>query len=130
MYAQVYINDPDMQARVASRMDMTDGFDKDIPETTDQVMATHNPLRRTKYQAAVEVFAHRDRAGEARPEDNPELRLHEFLPEDENFKLRLHVARNSNPGTNNTPTASEVAGIIIDRRAAEHRDIILHPWQG
>ncbi|OWZ04999.1 LOW QUALITY PROTEIN: Helitron helicase [Phytophthora megakarya] len=33
MYAQVYINDPDMQARVASRMDMTDGLDKDILET-------------------------------------------------------------------------------------------------
>ncbi|OWZ09493.1 Helitron helicase [Phytophthora megakarya] len=126
MYAQVYINYPDMQARVASRMDMTDGLDKDILETIDQVMTTHNPYSQQfinarsllienagpEYQLAVEEFAHRDRA------------------DDENFKLRLHVARNSNPGTNNTPTASEVAGIIIDRGAAEHRDIILHPWQG
>ncbi|OWZ01342.1 LOW QUALITY PROTEIN: Helitron helicase [Phytophthora megakarya] len=109
---QVYINDPDMQARVASRMGMTDGLGKDILETIDQVMTTHNPYSQQfmnarnlliesagpEYQAAVEKFACRDRAGEARPEDNPELRLHEFLPEDENFKLRLHVARNSNPG--------------------------------
>ncbi|OWY99198.1 LOW QUALITY PROTEIN: Helitron helicase [Phytophthora megakarya] len=42
MYAQVYINDPDIQARVASQMDMTDGLDKDILETIDQVMITHN----------------------------------------------------------------------------------------
>ncbi|OWZ02212.1 Helitron helicase [Phytophthora megakarya] len=131
-----------MQARVANRMDMTDGLDKDILETIDQVRTTHNPYSQQimnarnlliesagpEYQAAVEEFARRDRAGEARPEDNPELRLHEFLPEDENFKLRLHVARNSNPGTNNNPTSSEVAGIIIDRGAAEHKDIILHSW--
>ncbi|OWZ20579.1 Helitron helicase [Phytophthora megakarya] len=43
MYAQVYISDPDMQAHVASRMDMTDGLDKNILETIDQVMTTHNP---------------------------------------------------------------------------------------
>ncbi|OWZ00842.1 Helitron helicase [Phytophthora megakarya] len=87
MYAQVYINDPDMQARVASRMDMTDGLDKDILETIDQVMTTHNPYSQQfmnarslliesagpEYQAAVEEFAPRDRAGEAKPEDNPEL---------------------------------------------------------
>ncbi|OWZ06633.1 LOW QUALITY PROTEIN: Helitron helicase [Phytophthora megakarya] len=106
---QLYINDSHMQALVASRMDMANGLDKDILETIDQVMTTHNPYK-------------------ARPEDNPELRLQEFLPDDENFKLRLHVARNSNPGSNNTPTASELAGIIIDRGAAEHRDIILNPW--
>ncbi|OWZ20556.1 LOW QUALITY PROTEIN: Helitron helicase [Phytophthora megakarya] len=105
MYAQVYINDPDRQARVASRMGMTDGLDKDILETIDQVMTTHNPYIHKRsslliesagpeYQAAVEEFARGDRAGEARPEDNPELLLHEFLPEDENFKLRLHMARN------------------------------------
>ncbi|OWZ19452.1 Helitron helicase [Phytophthora megakarya] len=99
MYAQVYIDDPDIQARVASRMDMTDGFDKDILETIDQVMTTHNPhsqqfmnARRLliesagpEYQAAVEEFARCNRAGEARPEDNPDLRLHEFLPGDENL---------------------------------------------
>ncbi|OWY94101.1 Helitron helicase, partial [Phytophthora megakarya] len=86
-FAQVYINDPDMQARVASRMDMTDGLDKDILETIDQVMTTHNPYSQQfmnarnllnesagpEYQAAVEEFARRDQAGEARPEDNSEL---------------------------------------------------------
>ncbi|OWZ16699.1 Helitron helicase [Phytophthora megakarya] len=123
MYAQVCINDPDMQARVASRLAMADGLDKGILETIGQVMTTHNTY------TAVEEFTHRDRAGEARPEDNPVLRLHKFLPEYEKFKLRLHVARNANPGTNNTPTAFEVAGIIIDRGTAEHRDFILHHWQ-
>ncbi|OWY98047.1 Helitron helicase [Phytophthora megakarya] len=123
-------------------MDMTDGLDKHILETIDQVMTTHNPYSQQfmnarnmliesagpEYQAAVEEFAHRDGAGEARPEDKPELRLHEFLPEDDNFKLHLHVARNSNPGTNNTPTASDVAGIIIDRDKGELRYPLLFPY--
>ncbi|POM75052.1 LOW QUALITY PROTEIN: Helitron helicase-like protein [Phytophthora palmivora] len=90
-FAQVYINDPDMEARVASRMVMTDGLV---------------------------------------PGDNPALRHNEFFPRDEDLRLRLHVARNANPGTHNTPTASEVAAIIIDRAAAEHRDIILNTRQG
>ncbi|OWY99199.1 Helitron helicase [Phytophthora megakarya] len=81
-----------------------------------------------EYQAAVDEFTRRDRAGEARPEDNPALRLHQFLPEDENFNLRLHVARNSNPGIHNTPTASEVTDIIIDReRATTHCSTIFCP---
>ncbi|OWY96672.1 LOW QUALITY PROTEIN: Helitron helicase [Phytophthora megakarya] len=87
IYEQVYMNDQDMQARVASRMDMTDGLEKDVLETIDQVMTTHNPhsqqfmnARRLliesagpEYQAAVKEIARRDRAGEARPEDNPSL---------------------------------------------------------
>ncbi|OWZ22796.1 Helitron helicase [Phytophthora megakarya] len=76
MHAQVYINDPDMQARVASRMNMRDG-DKDILKTIDQVMTAHNPYSQQfmnarrlliesaglEYQAAVEEFGHRDRSG-------------------------------------------------------------------
>ncbi|POM58277.1 Helitron helicase-like protein [Phytophthora palmivora] len=62
--------------------------------------------------------------------DNPTQRLNEFLPRDEDLRLRLHATRNANPGTHNTPTASEVAAIIIDRAAAEHRDIILNTRQG
>ncbi|POM75019.1 LOW QUALITY PROTEIN: Helitron helicase-like protein, partial [Phytophthora palmivora] len=42
MFAQVYINDPDMEARVASRMGMTDGLDPAILEKIDQVMTAHN----------------------------------------------------------------------------------------
>ncbi|OWZ18061.1 LOW QUALITY PROTEIN: Helitron helicase [Phytophthora megakarya] len=113
MDAQVYINDLDMQARVARRMEMADGLDKNILEPIDQVMTTHNPYSQQfmnarsllieragpEYQAAVEEYVRRDRAGEARPEDNPEMRLQEFFPDDENFKPHLG--------------------------AAEHRDIIL-----
>ncbi|POM73386.1 LOW QUALITY PROTEIN: Helitron helicase-like protein [Phytophthora palmivora] len=144
MFAQVYINDPDMEARVASRMGMTDGLDPAILEKIDQVMTAHNGYTQQflnarrilidragpAYQAAVEQFARELVTGEARPGDNPALRLNEFLPRDEDLRLRLHVARNANPGTHNVPTASEVAAIIIDRAAAEHRDIILNTRQG
>ncbi|POM62083.1 Helitron helicase-like protein [Phytophthora palmivora] len=82
------------------------------------------------YQIAVEQFARQLVAGEARPSDNPALRLNEFLPRDEILRLRLHVVRNASPGTHNVPTATEVAAIIIDRAAAEHRDIILNTRQG
>ncbi|KAG2881102.1 hypothetical protein PC116_g23940 [Phytophthora cactorum] len=33
----------------------------------------------------------------------------------------MHVARNSNPETHNTPTASEVAAIVIDQNTAQLR---------
>ncbi|POM70086.1 LOW QUALITY PROTEIN: Helitron helicase-like protein, partial [Phytophthora palmivora] len=144
MFAQVYINDPDMEAHVASRMGMTDGLDPAILEKIDQVMNAHNGYTQQflnarrllidragpAYQAAVEQFARQLVAGEARPGDNPALRLNEFLPRDEDLRLRLHVARNANPGTHNVPTASKVAAIIIDRAAADHRDIILNTRQG
>ncbi|KAK1943069.1 hypothetical protein P3T76_005706 [Phytophthora citrophthora] len=144
MFAQVYINDLDIEARVASRMEMTDGLDPVILGKIDQVMTAHNGYTQQflnartllidragpAYQAAVEQFARQLAAGEARPGDNPALRLNEFLPRDEDLRLRLHVARNTNPGTHNVSTASEVAAIIIDRAAAEHRDIILNYCQG
>ncbi|POM77531.1 Helitron helicase-like protein, partial [Phytophthora palmivora] len=127
MFAQVCINDPDMEARVASRMGMTDELDPAILEKSTRILIDRaGPA----YQAAVEQFARQLVAGEARPGDNPALRLNEFLPRDEDLRLRLHVARNANPGTHNVPTASEVAAIIIDRAAAEHRDIILNTRQG
>ncbi|EGZ30583.1 hypothetical protein PHYSODRAFT_367294, partial [Phytophthora sojae] len=43
MYAQVYINDPDMNARVTSRMQMTDGLDQAVLEKIDEIMERHNP---------------------------------------------------------------------------------------
>ncbi|OWZ03973.1 Helitron helicase [Phytophthora megakarya] len=55
-----------------------------------------------EYQAAVEEFARRDRAGGTKLE----------------------------PQYSQYPTASEVAGIIIDGGAVEYRDILLHCWQG
>ncbi|POM61843.1 Helitron helicase-like protein, partial [Phytophthora palmivora] len=87
MFAQVYINDPDMEARVASRMGMTDGLDPAILEKIDQVMTAHNGYTQQflnahrilidragpAYQAAVEQFARQLVAGEARPGDNPAL---------------------------------------------------------
>ncbi|POM60193.1 Helitron helicase-like protein [Phytophthora palmivora] len=128
MFAQVYINDPDMEARVASRMGMTDGLDPAILEKIDQV--TLIDRAGPGYQAAVERFARQFVAGDARPGDNPALRLNVVLPRDEDLRLRLHAARNAIPGTHNRPTASKVAAMIIDRAAAEHRDIILNTRQG
>ncbi|OWZ14503.1 LOW QUALITY PROTEIN: Helitron helicase [Phytophthora megakarya] len=113
------------KVRVASRMDMTDRFDKDILETIDQVMTTHNPYSQRfmivrnllsesagpEYQATVEEFVRRDRTG---------------------CKIQTAPIRGTKrePRYSQPLTASEVVGIIIDGGAAEHRDIILHPWQG
>ena len=55
------------------------------------------------YHAVVEQFARTSEVGETRSEDNPALRLDEFHPPDEDFKLRLHVTRSANPGTHSTP---------------------------
>ncbi|POM80136.1 Helitron helicase-like protein [Phytophthora palmivora] len=121
MFAQVYINDPDMEARVASRMGMTEGLDPAILEKIDQAMTAHNGYTQQFLNARRILLDRRTKQPwNARPGDNPALRLNEFLPRDEDLRLRLHVARNANPGTYNVPTAFEVAAIIIDRAAAEH----------
>ncbi|POM70617.1 Helitron helicase-like protein [Phytophthora palmivora] len=140
MYAQVYINDPDMDARVVSRMGMTDGLDQNIIETTDQVMTTSNEYTQgflnarnlliaragQNYQDALTEYERRLESGEATPQDNPALHLSEFLRNDDDLRLRLHVTRNALPWNSQHPTASEVAAIVIDRSAAEHRDHTEH----
>ncbi|OWY93284.1 Helitron helicase [Phytophthora megakarya] len=45
-------------------------------------------------------------------------------------ELRLQVGHGTNLGTHNTPTASEVAAVIIDANAAQSRDIVLYTRQG
>ncbi|EEY60735.1 helitron helicase-like protein [Phytophthora infestans T30-4] len=144
MYAQVYFNDPDMDARVRSRMNMTQGLDRAVMETIDQMMVAHNPYTQEfinarrflidrgwdAYAAAIREHERRREAGEDVDDHDPSLALSNFLPEGDHLKLRLHVTRNANPGTHNTPTASEVAAVVIDTNAAEHRDIILHTTGG
>ncbi|OWZ09605.1 Helitron helicase [Phytophthora megakarya] len=138
MFAQVYNNDSDMATRVESRMGMTDGLDLRILETIDHVVVTHNEYARVfltardimvqqagdRYQEDLIEDRRRVDAGEL-TEDNPALRLNDFLPENVDLRLRLHVTRHTNPGTHNTPTASEVAVIVIDQGAALHRDTLL-----
>ncbi|OWZ11781.1 Helitron helicase [Phytophthora megakarya] len=82
---------------------MTGGLDQRILETIDHVMVTHNERIGGRSQSCVAVN----------------------LPENVDLMLRLHVTRHANPGTHNTPTASEVAAIVIDQGAALHRDIVL-----
>ncbi|OWY98772.1 LOW QUALITY PROTEIN: Helitron helicase [Phytophthora megakarya] len=137
MFAQVYINDPDMAARVESRIGMTDGLDLRILETIDHVMVTHNEYARgflnardimvqqagDRYQEALVEYRRRVGAGES-TENNPALRLDNFLPENISG-FALHVTRHANPGTHNMPTASEVAAIVINQGAVLHRDILL-----
>ncbi|POM57707.1 Helitron helicase-like protein [Phytophthora palmivora] len=110
-----------MDARVVS-MGMTDGLDQNIIETIDLVMTTNNEYTQG-YERLLE-------SGEATPQDNLALRLREFLRNDDDLRLRLHVTRNAHPGTRNTATASEVAAIVIDRSAAEHGDVILNTRSG
>ncbi|OWY96819.1 Helitron helicase [Phytophthora megakarya] len=121
MFAQVYINDPDMATRVESRMGMTDGLDREILKTIDHVMETHNEYARF---LTLTISWRRVDAGESTKE-NPALRLNDFLPENEDLRLRLHVTRHANPETHNTPTACEIAAIVIDQGAAFYRDILL-----
>ncbi|OWZ15002.1 Helitron helicase [Phytophthora megakarya] len=126
-----------MAARVESRMGMTDGLDLRILEMIDHVMVTHNEYARffnardimvqqagDHYQEALVEYRRRVDEGES-TENNPALRLNDFLPENVDLRLRLHVTRQANPGTHNTPTASEVAAIVIDQGAALHSDILL-----
>ncbi|POM69773.1 Helitron helicase-like protein [Phytophthora palmivora] len=62
-----------------------------------------------------------DRAQRQENEDKQEEDVHESL-----CVLRLPVGWDTNPGTHNTSTASEVAAIIIDANAAQPRGIILY----
>ncbi|POM63996.1 Helitron helicase-like protein [Phytophthora palmivora] len=72
-----------------------------------------------------------DRAQRQENEGKQEENVHESLVDSEvECVLRLHVGRDTNPGTHNTPTVSEVAAIIIDANAAQPRDIILYTRQG
>ncbi|OWY99599.1 Helitron helicase [Phytophthora megakarya] len=43
MFAQIYINDPDSAARVASRIRMTDGLSAEFLSDLDEVMEQYNP---------------------------------------------------------------------------------------
>ncbi|OWZ09158.1 Helitron helicase [Phytophthora megakarya] len=125
-FAQVHINDPDMTARVESRMIMTDGLDVRILETIDHVMVTHNDdimvqQAGDRYQEALVEYSRRVDAVES-SENNPALRLNDFLPKNIDLRLRLHVTRHSIAGTHNTPTASEIAAI-----SSSSYDPLQHP---
>lgn len=106
MFALVYINDPDMEARVASRMRKTDGLDSAILRKIDRVMAVPNEytqhflnvrsilVRRAgpEYEAVLAEHERRRAAAEFKPDDDPALHLQDYIPPD---RLRLHVTRNA-----------------------------------
>ncbi|OWZ01244.1 Helitron helicase [Phytophthora megakarya] len=63
--------------------------------------------------------------------ENQDADVHErHIDPEVDCELRLHVGHGTNPGTHNTPTASEVAAVIIDANAAQPRDIVLYTRQG
>lgn len=119
-FAQVYINDSDMEARVACRMQITDVLDPAILRKIDQVTAVHNEytqqvlnarsrlVRRAgpEYEAALEELERRRAAAEDILEDDLVLRLQDYIPPDDDFRLRLHVAWNANPGTHRVRSGS------------------------
>ncbi|POM62511.1 Helitron helicase-like protein [Phytophthora palmivora] len=116
-------------------MGMTDGLDPAILEKIDQVMTAHNGYTQQflnacrllidragpSYQASMEQFARQLVAGEARPGDNHVLRLRPPA------SIACGTERKSG-----YPQCTHCirSGIIIDRAAAEHRDIILNTHQG
>ncbi|POM78915.1 LOW QUALITY PROTEIN: Helitron helicase-like protein [Phytophthora palmivora] len=136
----IYISNPDSAARMASRIRMTDGLSAEILSDIDEVMEQNNPYAQ-QFLHAREILIERsrpalemaraDRAQRQENEGKQEEDVHDSLidPEVECI-LRLHVGQETNPGTHNTPTASEVAAIIIDANAAQPRDIILYARQG
>ncbi|POM73708.1 Helitron helicase-like protein [Phytophthora palmivora] len=140
MFTQICINDPDSAVRVASRIRMTDALSAEILSDIGEVMEQHNPYAQQflhareilieRSRSALEM-ARADREQRQENEGKQEEDVHESLinPEVE-CVLRLHVGRDTNPGTHNTPTASEVAATIIDANAAQPRDIILYTRQG
>ncbi|OWY91189.1 Helitron helicase [Phytophthora megakarya] len=77
-----------------------------------------------RYHEALVEYRRRVDADES-TEDNPALRLNDFLPQNNDRRLRLHLPRHANPATRSTPTTSEVAAIVIDHGAALYRYILL-----
>ncbi|OWZ12880.1 Helitron helicase [Phytophthora megakarya] len=126
MLDQIYINDSDSAARVASRIRITGGLSEEFLSDLDEVME----------QNQEESGIQREDGGneEERNQESIENQdgdVHESLIDPEvDCELRLHVGHGTNRGTHNTPTASEVAAIIIDANAAQPRDIVLYTRQG
>ncbi|OWZ12202.1 Helitron helicase [Phytophthora megakarya] len=102
MFAQIYINDPDSGARVANRIRMTDGLSAEFLSDLDEVMEQYHPYAQ-QFLHAREILIERSRPS-------------------------LEAARAER--RHNTPTASEVAAIIIDANGAQSRDIVLYTRQG
>ncbi|OWZ24248.1 Helitron helicase [Phytophthora megakarya] len=100
VFAQIYINDHDSAACVASRIRTTDGMNAEFLSELDEVMEQYRDVHKRLI--------------------DPEV----------NCELRLHVGHGTNPGTHNTPTAFEVAAIIFDANAAQPQDIVLYTRQG
>ncbi|POM77406.1 Helitron helicase-like protein [Phytophthora palmivora] len=89
---------------------MTDGLSAEILSDIDEVMEQNNPYAQ-QFLHAREILIERSR---------PALEM----------ARADRAQRQENEGTHNTPTASEVAAIIIDANAAQPRDIILYTRQG
>lgn len=135
-FAQIYMNDPDVASRVVLRSGMTGVLDHSILTLLEEMMQEHNPYaqqflnareillqrRQAARDAAVAAQQRRQQDGEQTEEEAPSPPA----PPEDDLVLRLHVREGDNSGTNNTPTALEVAAIIIDADAARPRDNVLY----
>ncbi len=106
-FAQIYVHDPDMERQISRRMSIIDGLDVNCVRTIQSVLSSINPF-------AQQFIA----AGER---DQP----------DQDLRLAIRACpRGLDHRTHNSPTADEVAAIIIDEGATNERDIILHKRSG
>jgi hypothetical protein len=108
-FAQIYVVDPDMEQRALCRRDIFSGLDPVALGDIEAMMAEHNPFVQ-QFITCGEIMRERRARGE----------------EIVDVRFRLH-ADQTQPGTHNSPTVSEVAVTMVDDgNLTQPRDIILY----
>lgn len=113
-FVQIYVYDPDVEARVARRQGIFSGLNRVALLDLEHMMETCNPFAR-EFLTMGQRMRSMIEAG-----DNPV-----------NVVFRLRANNYAGPRTHNLPTATEVAAVLVDDgNAANNRDLLLFPRSG